>query len=79
MLAPCLLGRQKAIYDAEFFHRVYGLCKDGIMPKEVTEAMVPAQTYEHIWMPGEGQNRTRYLLDKCRDTHARDLHLKLYI
>ena len=30
-------------------------------------------------MPGEGQNRTRYLLNKCRDTHARDLYLSLYI
>ena len=79
VMAPCLLGRQKAIYDTDFFHRVYGLCKDGIMPKEVTKAMVPAHTYKHIWMPGEGQNQTRYLLDKCRDTHTQDLYLRLYI
>ena len=41
VLAPCLIGRHKAVYDTNFFHRVYGLCKDGIMPKEVTKAMVP--------------------------------------
>lgn len=78
VLAPCLLGRGNAVYDAVFFHRVGGLCKEGFLPKEVTEAMVPATDYEDYWPPGEGANKSRYLLDKCTKPKHRIAYLKMY-
>ena len=78
LAAPCLLGRSAAVHDQDFFHRVVGLCKEGCTPKEVTEKMVPANTYEETWPPGEGANKTRYLLDRCKDSKARDMYLRMY-
>ena len=40
--------------------------------------MVPASLYEDVWPCGEGANKTRYLLDKCKDPRARELYLQMY-
>ena len=76
--APCLLGREKAVYDAEFFRRVVGLCAEGLLPKDVTDVHVPPEVYEHEWVGGDGPNKTRFPLDRCSNKVNRELFLLQY-
>jgi hypothetical protein len=76
--APCLLGREKAVYDAEFFRRVVGLYAEGLLPKEVTDIHVPPEVYEDEWVGGDGPNKTRFPLDRCSNKVTWDLFLMQY-
>src|SRR5579875_2301645 len=76
--APCLLGRDEAVYDVEFFHRVCGLCMEGPTPKQVTEVMVAPEVFESTWPPGEGPNKSRYLLSACKNLKHKNAYIKIY-
>ena len=78
-VAPCLLGREDAVYDAKFFNKVIGLCNLGLLPKDVTNVHVPSELYKGDYTAREGANKSRYPMDKCIDPIARDLYTKRYM
>jgi len=40
--------------------------------------MVPNDVYERNWPCGEGATKTRFLLDKCRDSKVQKVYLRMY-
>ena len=75
-MAPFLLGRKKANYDAEFFHRTLGLCMEGTTFRLLSnDNVLNKNKFLHRW-PERASGR-HYIAD-CSDEQAIEAYTQMY-